>query len=132
MTKTDNAFRAITHTAENHFWLLSHAAVFRLVNYLRRISTLSEEPPDACLDAFPFLSDYFEGLRPYLPEDLDWNSSGAWWEDQIARWEAGSSSRTFLPFRRLAVCSSLTLDDRLGLLLIGLVEDDIRFGSLFA
>ncbi len=115
-----------------HFRLMTHAAVFRLIHYLRLLATETGDPLDACLDSYPFLADYFEAFRSLLPESLGWEETLGWWQRQIEWWEAAAPSRCALPLRRLASEADLSFDARLALVYIGLMEDDIQFGALFA
>ncbi|HZI18143.1 MAG TPA: ATP-binding protein [Pyrinomonadaceae bacterium] len=53
-----------------------------------------------------------------------------WWREEIESWE--QEAECHLPLRALASELSLTFEERLALVLAGLVEEDIRFGALFA
>lgn len=130
---SENAFAAdLSPTAENHYRLLRLAAVFRLIHYLRGLAEASEEDPESCLDPYPFLIEAFEEIRPVLPDELKWDGALQWWEREAERWEADTPDDAPLPFCRLARQAGFSFADRLALVTVGLVEEDIRFGALYA
>ncbi len=82
------------------------------------------------LDQHPFLAGYFAEMRRRMPPDLTWDEGPGWWAYQICSWERnadGPSSVGILePGRRV------TFQHRVAFVLTGLVEEDSRFGTLFA
>src|SRR5262249_2665454 len=112
---------------EGHFRLLFYTAIFHLIRYQRRLSGLRDAAP---LTQFPFLDGYVAELRACVPGELEWDESLQWWRNQAQAWEASTTAR--LPVRGLAEDLSLSYEELITLMLAGLVEEDIRFGSLFA
>ncbi len=84
----------------------------------------------ATLAAYPFLAGYFTTLLPHMPEGTSWEDGWQWWEAAIDAWER--SGPAHLPLRALADQGGLDFRARVALLLIGLGEEDSRFGTLFA
>ena len=123
------AFDHLPRTARSHFLLLMYAAVYRLlftVHWLDsaagRESTFEQE--------FPFLSGYFEEMLRFMPADITWEAGWRWWQDELARWETGCDD--LLPLLRLERTAGIGVDGRLALVLAGVVEEDSRFGTVFA
>ena len=108
-----------------------HAAVYRLVNHLRRLGGPAGTAPDRALAGHPFLHGYLEAMAPFLPDDLGWDETLGWWEREITAWEAAAGARP-PPLVALARAGALDFESRMALLAIGLVEEDPRFGSVFA
>jgi hypothetical protein len=127
MEQQTTQFAQLPPNAEGHFRLLFYTAIFHLSRYLRRLSGLMDAAP---LAPFPFLEGYVTELRSCVPEELEWDESLQWWREQAQAWEASCSAR--LPLRALAEHLSLSYEELITLMLAGLVEEDIRFGSLFA
>jgi SpoVK/Ycf46/Vps4 family AAA+-type ATPase len=123
-------FDGLPHGVENHFRLLFYFAVFRVFEYLSRLAHASNEPFEATLERYPFLAGYFDELRDCMPERIEWADSIDWWRNELLQWE--SKSVEALPVVDLNRQLHLGSDDLIGLMAVGLVEEDIRFGSLFA
>jgi hypothetical protein len=120
-------FDSLDRTPAGHFRLYLYAAVFRLIHRLHRLAAGRGEEPEALYERFPFLRGYLDQLRPHLPEHMTWTESLRWWPDAIARWKA--SCQIPLP---LGAFRDLDHRGRLALMTIGLVEEDSRFGTLYA
>ena len=114
-------FHLVAPGPAGHFRLHFFGAVLHLLERLRQV-----EEPDRLLERFPFLKGYLEQLRAYLPEGATWSHSARWWEASLSEWEAANEGH--LPLRAL----TLEYPARLALLTVGLVEEDSRFGTLFA
>ena len=101
-------FSALPVTAAAHFQLRFYAAVLRLRAQVRA-------------DDFPFLADYCA--------DLDAVGLGdhAAFVAALQQWESGQD----LPILRLQSVAQLGADDTDALLLLGLVDEDARFGAVF-
>jgi hypothetical protein len=124
-----SAFDHLPRTARSHFLLLMYAAVYRLlftVHWLDgaagRESTLEQD--------FPFLGGYFEEMLRFMPAEITWEAGWRWWQEELARWEA--SCDELLPLLRLERTAAIGAEGRLALILAGLVEEDSRFGTVFA
>jgi hypothetical protein len=121
------AFDSLDRTPAGHFRLSLYGAVFRLVHRLHRLAQARGDEPDDLYRQFPFLRGYLDQLRPHLPGHLTWAESLRWWQTTTEAWE--EECQAHLPLRAFP-----DLDDRArqALLTIGLVEEDSRFGTLFA
>src|SRR5437016_2331055 len=124
------AFARVERTPEGHFRLFFYAGVFRTVSHARRTAERVGKPPEALVERFPFLGAYFRELRPCLPESLGWEAAPAWWREEIAAWERSVPGH--LPLRSLVGHTGLSHAELVALILAGMVEEDLRFGALFA
>ncbi|HEX8723126.1 MAG TPA: ATP-binding protein [Pyrinomonadaceae bacterium] len=122
------AFAGLPAGAGSHFRLYFYAAVLRLTCHLRRLSK-AEESYNSLLYSYGFLKSYEDELRTCLP-GLEGREALVWWREQTREWEAGARVR--LPLRELELRLGLSHAELTALVLAGLVEEDIRFGSLFA
>ncbi len=112
----------------SHFEVRVHAAVLLVVDHLR--STGRRTDLTAVVARHPFLSGYLDAAMPFVPPDLSWAETHRWWVEEVGRWEQGEAGH--LPICRLA--SDLDLDPLAcsQLLVAGLVDEDSRFGRIFA
>ncbi|MGY1776786.1 ATP-binding protein [Geodermatophilus sp. SYSU D00804] len=115
-------------TPRAHFQVSLHAAVFAVVDRLRRLDPGGD--PGGVLARHPFLAGYLDAALPYLPAGLAWADGHRWWADTIAAWE--DAGRRGLPLCRLDAAAALAPPGRIQLLCAGLVEEDSRFGPVFA
>jgi hypothetical protein len=122
-------FGSIPLTARNHFTVNVNAAVFALVAHIRSLDDAGPLEPSAFFERHPFLSGYLDAISPHLPAGLRWRDARGWWESSIRGWERGAG--THLPLVALERCG-LAFGERTALVLAGLVEEDARFGSVFA
>ncbi|HEX8556835.1 MAG TPA: ATP-binding protein [Pyrinomonadaceae bacterium] len=129
-TPLTNAFQSLPADAGSHFRLFYYAAVLRLTSHLRRLAKAEGSSYNALLQSYKFLKAYEDELRACLPEGLGDAAARAWWREQTRAWEEGAGGR--LPLRELERRLGLTHGEQTALVLAGLVEEDIRFGSLFA
>lgn len=105
-------------TPETHFRAHLFAAAATLLSFLEALGAAS------LLDRHRFLRGYaaeLEGEEKRGPDGI---------LVDIAAWERGHAG--WLPIREAARALGLSMRDRLPLLLAGLVEEDLRFGTLFA
>jgi hypothetical protein len=123
-------FTGTPRTPRGHFLLHYNAAVYRLVHFLRRLSPEGDEGLRRAFARFPFLGAYFARVQAHLPGGITWEASLPWWERAVLSWEQGG--REHLPLRALAEEVGLDFRGRLALLLAGLIEEDSRFGAVFA
>ncbi|MFN2416334.1 MAG: ATP-binding protein [Pyrinomonadaceae bacterium] len=130
MTPLPNAFESLPADAESHFRLFYYAAVLRLTTHLRRLAKAEGSAYDSLLQSYKFLEAYEGELRACVPAGLGEAEARAWWREQTRAWEAGAGGR--LPLRELERGLGLSHGEQTALVLAGLVEEDIRFGSLFA
>ncbi len=131
MTPTQtSALDAIPREPASHFAIHLYVVIYRLLAHIERLSAFGGEPLARFCQRYPFLAAYEAELRRFMPGDLDWGQGADLWRRQILAWEADSGTR--LPLRALQDELGLTFDARLALVLAGLVEEDSRFGTLFA
>lgn len=126
---SSTAFASIPITPRNHFRVNFHAAVFHLAAHIRSLGEAGAPEPDAAFERHPFLSGYLNAMSGYLPKQLRWDRASSWWEANIRSWEEHAS--VHLPLAALDGIG-LSFPERLALVLAGLVEEDARFGSVFA
>jgi hypothetical protein len=107
---------ALPVTAGNHFRVHFFAAAGALLDFVESL-----EAP-GLLERHPF-------LRAYGAETGRVGPNG-WWPRGVVGWEERHSGR--LPLRQVTRALDLPPPARLPLLLAGLVEADLRFGTLFA
>ena len=125
-----SAFAEMDRTPENHFALHFHAAVYAVMAFVRTLQEQGGAETDDLVDDYPFLGQYLaEDLR-FMPDDLTWNEGGTWWWRELRRWEAQTDRH--LPLRALSTTLGLSTAQRLAFMLAGLIEEDSRFGTLFA
>ena len=111
--------------AEGHFRLHFYRVVAALLARMHGDPQLAP-----LLDRFPFLDGYAAALADYYPPGMTAATGGAWWEEQIAAWEAAAHAH--LPLLALATDGGYGDDDLRLLLMVGLVEEDVRFATLYA
>ena len=127
---SSSAFAEMDRTPETHFALHFHAAVYAVLAFVRMLRDQDGEETDELVDDYPFLGRYLAQDLRYMPEELTWEEGGPWWWRQILRWEAQGDPS--LPLRTLSTVFGLTPVQRLAFMLVGLIEEDSRFGTLFA
>jgi hypothetical protein len=124
------AFTHIPQTIQGHFLLHFYAAVYRLIYYIHRLSQVGGETLEAHFETYPFLAGYFAEMRRSMPEAATWEDISAWWAQEIVAWE--TAANVHLPLCALAQEAGVDFRSRMALMLVGLVEEDSRFGTLFA
>ena len=130
---TDTAAGPFDHVPRSpggHFVINLYAAIYRLLHQTRRFAELSDATLEDAFGRYPFLGEYFNEMRQQMPDDITWEAATTWWKEQIETWERGCDAH--LPLRALAGQAGLPFSSRLAFMLIGLVEEDSRFGTLFA
>jgi hypothetical protein len=123
------AFDHIPPTAAGHFLLHFYAAVDRLIACLRRLTEVAGKDWADVSERYPFIGGYLAEIYMVTPEQADGAETGGWWEDTIAGWEAEITEH--LPLRALGAAHD-GFTSCLALVLAGVVEEDSRFGTLFA
>ncbi|MCP4288529.1 MAG: AAA family ATPase, partial [Gammaproteobacteria bacterium] len=131
MENTDlNTFEDIPRTMKGHFVLHFYAAVYRLVNHIRRLNEVGGEDLEKTFERYPFLNGYLVEMLRYMPQETSWEEALGWWETEITTWEKAGSEH--LPLRALSEQGGINFPNRVALMIVGLVEEDSRFGTLFA
>lgn len=123
-------FEDVPHTVQGHFVLHLYAAIYRLIRYIRHLGNGNEEELAKTFAHYPFLEGYFAEMCQYIPEGMTWDAALAWWETEITAWE--QTNDVPLPLLALTEQAGMSLHGRIALFLVGLVEEDSRFGTLFA
>lgn len=125
-----NPFADIPGTAENHFRLCFYATIYRMAANLRHLAQARGMTLKSVLERYPCLSGYFAECVKYMPDDIDWEEGANWWEDRITRWEQQSTK--LLPLAMMRRRPESAWDDLYLFLGAGFIEEDARFGGLFA
>jgi ATPase family associated with various cellular activities (AAA) len=119
-----NALASVPHTIRGHFLLHVYAAIYHLIHYIRRLSTIGGEELETTFETYPFLKKYLTDILQYMPQEITWEAAIGWWEREITGWEEASD--TYLPLRALTTRGNVTFRGRMALILVGLVEEDSR------
>ncbi len=132
LAAVQNPFAKMPHSTEGHFLLHFYAVVARLLAHLATAGIRQGEgkKDEGAFGQFSFLAGYQAVLQTYSPASMSPKSAGAWWDTHIADWEAGVEGH--LPLRALVEEADLSTDAVRLLIAVGLIEEDIRFGALFA
>ena len=130
MAGTDTAFEHVPRNPAGSFVLYLYAAIYRLMRQIQRLSDAGGLEFDAIFDRYPFLADYYLEMRRHMPEQIAWSDGGEWWRREIQAWEATAGEH--LPLRALVGDAGLRFESALAFMVTGLVEEDSRFGTLFA
>lgn len=131
------AFGDLSRTPENHFVLHFHAAVYAISAFVRHLNVANGADPERALGEHPFLRQYLAESLQFMPDGLQWQEGTTWWTREIQAWEQAEaprspSSRDVFPLRTLTRVLGLTLPQRLAFVIVGVLEEDSRFGTLFA
>jgi hypothetical protein len=127
------SFDGLPHSPETHFKLYFYAA---LLHILARLETPAPaegdpRPPEQVLfEQFPFLGGYNDELAAFGLSGLTIDEACAGWQAATEAWEQAAPR----PLPISALRQAAGLDYRAISLLVaaGLVEEDARFGALFA
>src|SRR6266700_7886557 len=119
---------AIPSGAQGHFLLHFYAVVARVLARLE--SAGAGEQDSMYAERFPFLATYRNILHALVPGEISQGTQVAWWDAQIASFQA--QAQEHLPLRALMDAAGLDINEVHVLIAAGLVEEDIRFGALFA
>jgi hypothetical protein len=122
---TESPFAALPATPATHFRLYYYAAVLRTLEQAC-VATRSHE---ALFKKFPFLIGYHNELAGHGLAGRTLEESCGWWVEQVAHWEQEQPGH--LPLRALGEVAGLSRQGLALLLGIGLIEEDVRFGSVF-
>jgi hypothetical protein len=128
MTPVDAPFGDVPHTPRGHLGLFFYEAAYGVALHLRARAKSAGHDTDAVLQGFPFLAEYVSELTRRFPYIRAWDGNGAWLRDAIAEWEQGTE--TWLPLRALAG-QGIDHSALLALALLGLVEEDSSFATVF-
>lgn len=124
-------FGALPRDAFGHFVLNIYEAIIALMDALERLFPPPAAGEQFALDRYPFLQHYADEIAQIAPEIRDWRSLREWWRRELAAWEEEARD-LHLPLREMLRDTGLNRHERLAFLLAGLVEEESRFGTLFA
>ncbi len=125
-----HAFDQIPKTINGHFVLYLYAAIYRLIYHIWQLSKVGGRDVPAVFKRYPFLKNYLFEMRKYMPNKIGWMEVLSWWRREIQIWEKGIDKH--LPLRALALDGDVGYHSCLAFMAVGLVEEDSRFGTLFA
>ncbi len=111
--------------ASSHFRLVFYAAMVSLVR--QTVEAIGNF--DSVVERFPFLSGYINELAQDGLLGIDIDSAPMLWRERVEAFEA--SHTEFLPLRALRELGRLSYEDMVTLAGIGMVEDDLRLGTIF-
>ncbi len=123
-------FCRVEHTERGQFVLYFYAAVDHLLHHVDRLGGCGGPGWADTRDQFPFLAGYDEEIRRFFPEPLPREDFSRRWVDAIAAWEQGATGH--LPLSALAREAGLGFPSLFAWVAAGLVEEDSRFGTVFA
>jgi len=121
----NHPFKDVPTTPAGHFDLFFLAAAA----YLTRRAVQAFGTREAVFEAFPFLQAYDERLAGREPDDLADEKAERWWAKALLAWE--KKCKAHLPLRDLRAKFGLSHSSLILLIIIGLVEEDSRFGAVF-
>lgn len=132
---SDNAshiFNSVPVTAKGHFVLYYYAAIFRLTNFIQELGHTDAVGSDIeeVFERYPFLAEYFSEMREYMPDEINWYDAVSWWKQVLEEFE--NNVNEYFPLKSLTQDIGLSVDSCLAFIVIGLIEEDSRFGTLFA
>lgn len=128
--KPRNIFKDLPHDVRRHFILNLYLGILHLITHLLRLNEFGGESLQKIFEKYPFLAGYFEQMYDYLPDGVTWEEALEKWRKDLATWE--SSAPCELPLVALSQQLDVSISQRIALICIGLVEEDSRFGTLFA
>ncbi len=112
-------------SASSHFRLVFYAAMVSLVR--QTVEAIGNF--DSVVERFPFVSGYINELAQDGLLGIDIDSAPMLWREKVEAFEA--SHTEFLPLRALRELAGLSYEDMVTLAGIGMVEDDLRLGTIF-
>lgn len=130
MQRSDTPIGSLPPTPSGHFVLSLYSAVFDLLLYIRNLSTMSGEGFHSVLQKQTFLRGYLSEIQLALPQVDPWSVGTEHWSTTRKAFETHCTVR--LPLVALVAEGGLTEPALRLLMLLGLVEEDSRFGDLFA
>ena len=134
---TSSAFANLPQTPENHFVLHFHAAVYAVAAFVRHLNVANGADPEIALEEHSFLRQYLAESLAFVPDGLRWSEGTAWWAREIRAWESPETAGAAhpcdgFPLRTLTEVLGLTMPQRLAFVVVGMLEEDSRFGTLFS
>jgi hypothetical protein len=120
-----NPFIDLPPTPTEHFKMFFYAAVLNLLHHVTKVFDSRE----AAFERFPFLAGYNNELAQSGLAGVNSVDALAWWLEALRNWEDKATQH--LPLRALREAALLDHSEMTLLVSIGLIEEDVRFGSVF-
>src|SRR3954470_10394965 len=117
-----------TRETDEHFLLYFYSMMTRLLRSLDQARTSGDARLQTIDQQFPFLAGYRDIIHTIMPLEIPPENQDQWWQQYIASWEARQS--VHLPLRALA--GAVGKGGVWYILATGIIEEDLRFGALFA
>jgi hypothetical protein len=123
--ETKNLFEDLEPTPAEHFKLSFYGAVLSLFHHIVQVFGSSE----AAFEEFPFLIGYNNELADGGLAGVNSGNAVSLWLESLRKWEEKASGH--LPLRALRQAAGLDHSAMILLTVIGLIEEDLRFGAIF-
>ncbi len=120
-----NLFQDLEPTPAEHFKVFFYGAVLSLFHHVVQVFGSSE----AAFKEFPFLIGYNNELADGGLDGVNSGQAVSIWLESLRAWEKKSVGH--LPLRALRKAAGLNHSAMILLTVIGLIEEDLRFGSVF-
>jgi len=122
--------QGVAISVASHYTLNLYSAIYHLCFYIVKLSQVNGPSLESQFNRYPFLNEYFEQILSAMPRNLDWNEGGDWWRNSLIAVE--NRSNVHLPLKALRTNASLGDGARIALMIVGLMEEDSRFGTLIS
>lgn len=120
-----NLFEDLEPTPAEHFKLFFYGAVLSLFHHVTQVFGSSE----AAFKEFPFLIGYNNELADGGLAGVNSRKAVALWLESLRAWEKKAAAH--LPMRALRKAAGLDHSAMILLTVVGLIEEDLRFGTVF-
>jgi hypothetical protein len=130
--KTGLSLSGVAHTSGGQFKLYFYATVMHLFSHLISDAGGDEDhsPEEIVFERFPFLSGYISELAAFGLDGMRLDLARQAWQAALLEWEQAAGHP--LPLTSLRQAVDLDYDSLTLLLAVGLIDEDARFGPLFA
>lgn len=130
--KSRLSFEGLPHIPREHFKLFFYAAVLHIFSRLSldESADSASSPQETTFEHFPFLAGYTNELAACGLEGMSLDQAELAWREAVLAWE--DSAPLTLPLTSLRRAAELDYDALVLLAAIGLLDEDARFGPLFA
>jgi len=120
-----NLFADLEPTPAEHFKLFFYGAVLSLFHHIVQVFGSSE----AAFKEFPFLVGYNNELADGGLAGVNSGKAVSLWLESLRAWEKKATAH--LPMRALRKAAGLDHSAMILLTVVGLIEEDLRFGAIF-